>query len=421
MKITKLLVFVLALLGATLSLRSQEPPTIKLTTSRSVGDTIVLTMSFGEGVVPVVEGVEAYEPLASKMPKTFKLTSSTVLVKGDVSEVFCPNNNITSIDISKAPKLLGLVCHTNDLTSLDTSHNPDLGILVCEGNKLTKLNLTKNKNLVWLDCGNNLLTELDVTQNEALDLLYIGGNKFPSLIDISQNKNITSFSCFGLGLERLDISHLTNLAELHCFSNKISSLDLSKNTKLNSLICFDNKLTELDLTNNTQMYNVFCFMNNINGAGMAKLVSTAPTINPETALMNFFIVVNSLYEQEGNVCSTDEVATLRGKNWEVLDIRANPDSVLSDQADPQPYMGVLGIEDIHRVDKSLVVTPNPASDFATIVGAAGQVLLFDANGRLLKTQTATPDLPLQIDVRHQPAGVYFLINGAKVARLIVKK
>ncbi|MCL2488116.1 MAG: protein kinase, partial [Oscillospiraceae bacterium] len=60
-----------------------------------------------------------------------------------------------SLDLSGLDKLDGLYCNNNDLTALDVSKNTALIILACSDNHLTALDLSKNTSLAWLFCDNN--------------------------------------------------------------------------------------------------------------------------------------------------------------------------------------------------------------------------------------------------------------------------
>ena len=104
------------------------------------------------------------------------------------------------------PNLKKLYCSENQLTELDVSKNKELESLLCNKNQLTELDVSKNTELVYLQCGENQLTELDVSQN-------------------------------------------TKLKNLHCYRNQLTELDVSKNTALTELYCWQNQLTSLDCEN----------------------------------------------------------------------------------------------------------------------------------------------------------------------------
>ena len=111
------------------------------------------------------------------------------------------------------PNLKKLYCSENQLTELDVSKNKELESLLCNKNQLTELDVSNNTELVYLQCGENQLTELDVSQN-------------------------------------------TKLKNLHCYRNQLTELDVSKNTALVELYCWQNQLTSLDCENLEFFYDV---------------------------------------------------------------------------------------------------------------------------------------------------------------------
>ena len=104
------------------------------------------------------------------------------LTKAEISEVkiiiVLGTSNIASLKgIEYFTSLAMLFCDDNQLTSLDVSKNTELTGLCCSYNQLTALNVSKNTALTALDCSNNLLTVLDVSKNTALTELYCYNNQ----------------------------------------------------------------------------------------------------------------------------------------------------------------------------------------------------------------------------------------------------
>ena len=139
------------------------------------------------------------------------------------------------------PNLEKLYCYNNKLTSLDVSKNPELKELQCYGNKLTSLNVSENTVLETLYCFNNQLTELDVSKNTALKELGCAENKLTSL-DVSKNTALQWLSCYNNKLTSLDVTQNTALKELSCYDNQLTSLDVSK-TAVTTLNASGNKIT----------------------------------------------------------------------------------------------------------------------------------------------------------------------------------
>jgi hypothetical protein len=188
--------------------------------------------------------------------------------------------------VSGCTALTELYCSDNQLTSLDVSKNTALKTLYCFDNQLTSLDVSKNTALEYLFCYWNQLTSLDVSKNTALKTLY----------------------CFDNQLTSLDVSKNTALEYLFCYWNQLTSLDVSKNTALEYLYCSDNQLTSLDVSN-TALTNLYCYKNKIQGAAMDALVESLPTVVSFSGMQVVY------YENEQNVMTTTQVAAAKTKGW----------------------------------------------------------------------------------------------------------
>ena len=74
------------------------------------------------------------------------------------------------------PNLKKLYCSENQLTELDVSKNKELESLLCNKNQLTELDVSNNTALVELYCWQNQLTSLDC---ENLGFYDVSGNEYP--------------------------------------------------------------------------------------------------------------------------------------------------------------------------------------------------------------------------------------------------
>ena len=180
----------------------------------------------------------------------------------ELKQLYCSNNKITSLDLSKNTKLTNLECDYSQLTSLDLSKNTALHELHCVRNQLTSLDVSKNAELKNLYCNYNQLTSIDVSKNTELIWLIIGHNQLTS-IDVSKNTKLTILNIGQNQLTSLDVSKNTNLTDLICGANPISSIDVTKNTKLGLLDCGASQLSSLDVTKNMQLKKLYCGENNI--------------------------------------------------------------------------------------------------------------------------------------------------------------
>ena len=174
-----------------------------------------------------------------------------------LKRLYCYDNQLTSLDVSKNTALTYLDCYGNQLTSLDVSKNTALTYLDCGRNQLTSLDVSKNTALTYLDCRSNQLTKLDVSKNTALTELDCRSNQLTKL-DVSKNTALTTLYCWDNQLTKLDVSKNTALTDLACYKNQLTSLDVSKNTALTELDCDKNQLTSLDISNTNIMYDLNC-------------------------------------------------------------------------------------------------------------------------------------------------------------------
>ena len=179
-----------------------------------------------------------------------------------LKRLYCDDNQLTSLDVSKNTALTYLDCYDNQLTSLDISKNTALTYLDCYGNQLTSLDVSKNTALTYLDCGRNQLTSLDVSKNTALTYLDCRRNQLTKL-DVSKNTALTDLDCRSNQLTKLDVSKNTALTTLYCWDNQLTKLDVSKNTALTDLACYKNQLTSLDVSKNTALTELDCDKNQL--------------------------------------------------------------------------------------------------------------------------------------------------------------
>ncbi len=175
----------------------------------------------------------------------------------DVEQLYCENNELTTIDLSKNTKLQYLAIYNNKIEKLDLSKNTKLWGLQCEGNLIKSIDLSKNANLSELDIENNKLVKLDLSNNTELEELHCQGNLFETL-DLSKNTSLSKLMIENNKLTKLDLSKNTKLKDLRCGGNLLKNLDLSKNTGLRWLCVDNNKLDKLDLSKNTALEHLEC-------------------------------------------------------------------------------------------------------------------------------------------------------------------
>lgn len=105
----------------------------------------------------------------------------TITVNGSrlitINGICCFNNQLTSLDVSKNPKLKSLEIIRNKLTNIDVSKNLELTELNFTWNQLKNLDVSKNTLLEHLSCENNQLKSLDVSKNAKLISVFLRSNQ----------------------------------------------------------------------------------------------------------------------------------------------------------------------------------------------------------------------------------------------------
>ena len=180
--------------------------------------------------------------------------------------------------------------------------------LYCSDNQLTSLDVSNNTALTKLYCNNNQLTSLDVSNNTALTTLYCNNNQLTSL-DMSSCTALTYLNCHQTQLTNLDVSNCTALTSLDCSSNMLTNLDVSNCTALTSLDCGGNLLTSLDVSNCTELTSLNCAHNQIYEENMDKFIESLPIVSDR----KIYIIYNS--NSDKNACTKSQIARIKEKGW----------------------------------------------------------------------------------------------------------
>ena len=334
---------------------------ITMTTSRAVGEQIMLAMSPVERQTVIAEGLQESLILDGE-GHLYTLTSQTVTLRGNLTHLVCDGMKDSSIPTG----------HRDQLTSLDVSG--------C-------------KTLTYLDCSNNLLQSLDITHNEALTELFCMDNQLTSL-DLSQARGLEMFACSGNALTQLNLSQCTNLVGLGVSHNQLTDIDVSQLKKLKFLECDDNQLTRLDVSHNGELQGLACYGNQIKDEAMTELVNGLPSrIGKEP--QGQFVVVGEDAKADGNVCLKSDVLIAKLKNWSVLtsDFRTEYDGEPNPAPNPDTPVGdgVITMTTSRAVGEQIMLAVSPVEGQTVIAEGLKEPLILDAPGHLytLTSQTVT--------------------------------
>ena len=279
-----------------------------ITTAKAIGETIDLSIKANGDII--IKGVKN-TPLPDGKTHRCTLTSQTVTILGDVTELKCSGNQLTDLDLTRSTALTSLNCSNNQLTGLDLSKSTALITLDCSNNHLTKLDATGCTALTGLNCQDNPLTSINLSGCQSLKGFSWTGGKLTSL-DVSGCTALTELTCRYSQLTSLDVSGCTSLTNFDCQYNQLTSLDVSGCTALTTLDCQYNQLTSLDLLSSIALRKLSCYNNHINGEEMTNLVNSLPN-RKGMSPGDLFVVCND--KGEGNWGSLSDVLIAREKNW----------------------------------------------------------------------------------------------------------
>ena len=158
------------------------------------------------------------------------------ITKKDVSSIFkleLSNKKLNSLNgIEHFISLTELYCDNNSLTELDLSRNINLDIVKARNNKLTKINVSHCSKMTELYLAENHLTTVEIGDLKSLLTLDLSRNPISSL-DIPAGLKISRLLLRSAELSSLDLSNLKSLIFLYIIdSKKLERLDLSNLPKL---------------------------------------------------------------------------------------------------------------------------------------------------------------------------------------------
>ena len=185
-----------------------------------------------------------------------------------LNNLWCAENKLTALDVSKNTALTDLYCSSNQLTTLDVSKNTALTDLDCGRNQLTTLDVSKNTALTKLSCDNNQLTSLDVSNTDMDNLncydniyqIVVGNDRtfdlslLPGNFDVSKTSDWSGGKVSGNTLT-VDSDKDTVAYKYDCGKGKSVTFTLkwqykdADYTKVNEAIAKANKLNKDDYKN----------------------------------------------------------------------------------------------------------------------------------------------------------------------------
>lgn len=329
---------------------------ITLTTDKNIGEEILLIHNINPISIYADIEVEGATLVRSEVDKslnylghtlvsnTYRLTSQTVKISGDLSLLYCPYNDITSINVA----------------------NTDLEYLICDHNSIKTISL-KSNNPTTLSTNNPPIKTLEATQKSKLKHLICDYNQLTEL-DIPQNNSLEYLNCSNNKLKELSISNAKDLKWLYCDNNELTSLTAKDNDKLEIIVCYNNQISQINIANNPNLTVLECYSNQISLAQMLQLVNYLPTLTDPSEYDGILAVVSSA--NDGNDMSEEIQDIARSKGWKVEGADRFPLSVSTieyDENQPRKVFDLNGREVNENQVKGVVIVKQGKKTYKKVV------------------------------------------------------
>lgn len=198
-----------------------------------------------------------------------KIDKLDVSKNPNLEELHAFVTNLSEVDVTQNPKLRRLDLNTTGIREIDVTKNPKLFALNVEYTKISSLDVTKNPELyeVYLT-GDKNIKELNTAKNPDLTHLRVSGTGIHSL-DLSKNHSLAAFyNCRqeyenpitldtavyeAAPIEELDFSHTTHMFEIFLEGSPIKSIDVSNQPNLRHLQIQSTPITKVDVSKNPKL------------------------------------------------------------------------------------------------------------------------------------------------------------------------
>ena len=218
---------------------------------------------------------------------------------GTIENLDCAFNNISSLDVSGLPYLTKLMCHDNSLTGLDVGANPELTYLWCWNNAFDTLDISSCPKLVnavnygtmevFTDHVSLFSQEAELSVSPDTNVLsgstqtgvpvdeehfpdetfretvrFAADTDFNGVLTDDEIEALNYLDCSRQGISSLaGVNYLTELRVLRCRDNNLTELDISGLPNLVELDCSYNQIAQLDVSSNPVLIHLRANNNNL--------------------------------------------------------------------------------------------------------------------------------------------------------------
>lgn len=274
----------------------------------------------------------------------------------------------------------------------------NLSRLFCQNNQIQVLNISKNTALTVLECGGNQLTTLNVSKNLLLRTLGFGYNNI-SAIDVSKNLKLEVFWCNNNNITSQNLDLNTALAVVGLSNNPLTFVSLKNGNNVKivyfeafntpKLACINaDAVVSVSMTNSGKTFNENCaksyYVNDNSQTGDVFTSAIGNNTNPGTKAEPFATITyalsqanerDTIYVDAGSY--TEQVTIEKGIS--LIGAGANLTSILVPTSTVNPpgfgEQGVIqtaqNISDVHISNMTVVGRFNPGPGITPLILQTG--------------------------------------------------
>ena len=246
MKAIKTLLFLLAMAFSLHASAGQ----VKMKTAKAAGETMAIALNAGIPVT-LTWGDGSSEELFTTgqlQEITVKAANLTLSSNKDITALYLAECGLTVLDVTGvAGTLRRLFCPDNQLETLNVSGCTNLVSFDCQGNKLRSLSVL-SPNIEDLNIADNQLTTNGLRSAENVTSLVCANNKITVLSYLSSMSKLKTLFFQNNSLSTAGVSKNVELVDVLGFNNKLTAFNAKP---LLATLCAENNLLTEVLTNRT--------------------------------------------------------------------------------------------------------------------------------------------------------------------------
>ena len=239
---------------------------VRMKTAKAVGDKLTIAVNYGVPLSLTWSDGTKEEIVATGQPQELTVKGATLTLSSekDITSLYLADNELTELNVAGiVGTLRRLYCPNNQLTKLDLSDCKELVSLDCQGNQLSSLSVGSAQ-MEDYNVADNQLTAIGLRSAGNITSLVCANNKLTALGYVGSMSGLTSLFCQGNELTSVPVTRCVELRQLLAYDNKLKTVNTLPLVNLTDLWLGNNQLETLDLSDNTVIVGLMAENNRLN-------------------------------------------------------------------------------------------------------------------------------------------------------------